>query len=593
MVVDADGNIYIVGDLEKALDFDPGSGTDDPGHSGGLDMYVAKYDSSMNLQWVKRVGSGGTEMGYGVAVDPSGNVFVLCNFSGTADFDPGAGTTNLTSSDQDMAVLKLNSSGDFVWVKQFGGTSKDEGRGIVVDDTGNVYFSGYFKNTVDWDPGSGTYDVTTVSAADAFICKLSASGDFKWVANFGSTSAEITYDLAVDRVGNVYGTGYFNNTCDFDPSSSTANLSSEGQQDVFIVKLDPAGQFVWVDQFGSGAHDVGVQIVVDNMGYVYVSGYFNGNAKFNPGSSTFSMSPIGSTDVFVMKISPAGNFMWGGPISSTDAEEVFGLDIDHDANIYVTGYFSSTCDFDLYTGTTTLVPSGGDDVYVAEYDSSGTVSMAYAFAGSGHDKGYGVGALPVNGFCVTGTFASNTMDCDPSTGLATLSNVDDLDVFVVKMNACIPPDTSVTESSGTLTAVATGVSYLWYDCTTMTAISSETSASFTPSATGSYAVIVSSSTCTDTSGCHSVMVVGVENIIEYGAIKAYPNPADDVFNIELPEVADKVDHFIYSINGKLISSGSVSNSNLISIDLDMIPGYYLVELRLDDGERVTVPLVVE
>ena len=206
-------------------------------------------------------------LNHAVAVDSSGNVYTTGYFYGTVDFDPGAGTANLTSQGfMDVFVSKLDSSGDYVWAKSLGGTSRNYGHSVAVDSSGNVYTTGHFDGTVDFDPGAGTTNLTA-SGTDVFVSKLDSSGNYVWAKNFGSTSISHGYSVAVDSSGNVYTTGYFSGTADFDPGAGTANLTSNGNTDAFVSKLDSSGNYVWAKSFVTHpSGPMGMSVAVDTSG---------------------------------------------------------------------------------------------------------------------------------------------------------------------------------------------------------------------------------------------------------------------------------------------------------------------------------------
>src|SRR5674476_671097 len=118
-----------------------------------------------------------------------------------------------------------------VWAKNMGGASDDYVNSIAVDASGNVYTTGYFLGTVDFDPGAGTYNLTSAGGYDIFISKLDASGNFVWAKNMGGASDDRGTSIAVDASGNVYTTGSFRGTADFDPGAGTYNLTSAGSGD--------------------------------------------------------------------------------------------------------------------------------------------------------------------------------------------------------------------------------------------------------------------------------------------------------------------------------------------------------------------------
>jgi len=196
-------------------------------------------------------GSTGADYATSVAVDGSGNIYTVGFFNGTVDFDPGAGTSYLASTGaDDVFVLKLSSTGDFVWARGFGGANSDYASSVTVDGAGNVLAAGYFSGTVDFDPGAGTTNLSSVGGVDVFVSKFSSTGDFVWARGFGGANSDSANSVAVDGAGNVLAAGYFSGTVDFDPGAGTTNLTSAGGADAFVSKLSSSGHLVWVSAFG-------------------------------------------------------------------------------------------------------------------------------------------------------------------------------------------------------------------------------------------------------------------------------------------------------------------------------------------------------
>ena len=161
---------------------------------------------------------------------------------------------------------------EFVWAKQIGGTYFDEGRFTAIDDNGNVYTTGYFAGTCDFDPSSQTYNLTSFGNDDIFITKLDGSGNFIYAKQMGGPFYDMGYSMTFDSNENLYITGTFAGTCDFDPSSATYNLQSFGANDIFITKLDSLGNFVWAKKMGGINDQLGYSIDVDNSGNVFTTG---------------------------------------------------------------------------------------------------------------------------------------------------------------------------------------------------------------------------------------------------------------------------------------------------------------------------------
>jgi len=244
--LDASGNVYVTGSFSGTVDFDPGPGIFNLTSAGGSDLFILKLDAAGNFIWAKRLGGWSNEIGYAIALDVTGNIHMTGTFLGTVDFDPGTGIYNLTAhfSSQDIFILKLDASANFVWAKNIGGSTADQGWSIALDAAGSVYIGGqFFGNTVDFDPGPGTFNLTPW-IADGFILKLDASGNFVWAIKWGAQSSDIVNSLVIDAAGFLYVTGKFYGTVDFDPGAGTFNLTSNSGDAAFICKLDVAGNYM-------------------------------------------------------------------------------------------------------------------------------------------------------------------------------------------------------------------------------------------------------------------------------------------------------------------------------------------------------------
>ncbi|MBM4076589.1 MAG: hypothetical protein FJ267_13240, partial [Planctomycetes bacterium] len=323
-----------------------------------------------------RFGGVGSAAALSVAVDGSGNVYTTGDFSGMADFDPGVGTLNLTSSGyRDVFVSKLSSSGDLLWAKAFGGINYDDTAvSVAVDGSGNVYTTGDFSGSADFDPGVGTLNLTSSGYSDGFVSKLSSSGDLLWAKRFGGTATVEGRSIAVDGSGNVYTTGYFQGTADFDPGVGTLNLTSSGS-DVFVLKLSSSGDLVWAKAFGGTDLNEAFSVAVGGSGNVYATGYFRGTVDFDPGVGTLNLTSSGYRDGFVSKLSSSGDLVWAKRFGGTAAVEARSIAVDGSGNVYTTGYFQGTVDFDPGAGTSTLTSAGEGDVFVARLTAVGETTL--------------------------------------------------------------------------------------------------------------------------------------------------------------------------------------------------------------------------
>ncbi len=479
ITTDASGNVYTTGFFSGTVDFDPSAGTTNLIATGTIDVFISKFDASGNFVWAKNFGGTGSNEGLSIAIDGSGDVYTTGYFQGTADFDPGAGTNNITSSGTgDLYILKLNSSGNFVWAISVGGTNFDEGNSITFDGSGNIYTTGYFQGTVDFDPGVGTNNLVSAGAADIFVLKLSSVGNFIWAKNMGGTGSSYGFgqSISLDGTGNSYVTGSFQGAIDFDPGAGTNNLASAGNEDIFVLKLDGSGNFVWAKRIGSSTGDGGSSLALDASGNVYTTGYFQGTVDFDPGAGTNNLTSGSSGDAFISKLDGAGNFLWAKQMGGAAFTYGDGIVLDTYGNVYTTGYLSygGAIDFDPGAGTSNLTAVGNQDMFTVKLDNAGNfVWVRQISAGaSTNTTSEGITLDGDNNIYTTGLF-NGTTDFNEEAGTYNLTSSGGYDIFIHKMSQCpivttnITSQTNVTcygSSDGAVTINATGgtsFTYAW------------------------------------------------------------------------------------------------------------------------------------
>ncbi|RBP47253.1 hypothetical protein DES53_10150 [Roseimicrobium gellanilyticum] len=367
LALDPSGNVVCTGSFEGTSDFNPGPATFNLISAGQDDSFVCKLDTDGNFVWAKRLGGTSRETANDIAIDASGNVITVGRFSGTADFDPGLLTTNLTAvAFQDIYISKLSANGLFIWAKTLGGSGDDDNASAVaVDAAGHVYTTGWFSGTNDFDPGPGITAVTATTAdqTDLFIHKLSSAGIFQWVKRVGSTAEERAHDLALDAAGNIHLIGSFFGTVDFDPNGGVFQLSS-AHGTSFVSVLNSNGALLWAKNT-AGSSDA---LAVDSLGNILLTGKFSGTVDFDTGPAALLLTSTTSAnpDVFVSKLNVLGNLEWA--IRMGGAESEFGNAITTDAvsaNVWCCGHHDGTGDYDPGDGVLNLTNAGPDGVFDA------------------------------------------------------------------------------------------------------------------------------------------------------------------------------------------------------------------------------------
>jgi len=319
---------------------------------------------------------------------------------------------------------------------RWGSTGIDSAQALAVDTVGNVYITGYFTGTVDFDPGVGTTESTSNGNTDIFVSKFDANDAFVWVQTFGSTDADEGLDIAVDPSGNVLVTGYFMETVDFDPGGATKELTAVNDDDGFVLKLDSDGDLVWVAPIGGAGNDKGLGIAVNEDGVVCIVGYFSYTVDFDPDPvDTYSLSSaMGSFDAFVTVLNAGGDFQWGHAFGDDIYDQANDVAIDSTGAVLVAGNFESgTIDFDPGPGVAEL--SGNYDAFLLKLASDGGFVWVRGWGAGGLETAGGLAIAEDDSVHVTGLFAG-TNDFDPGAGVAELSSVaNTFDVYISKFDA--------------------------------------------------------------------------------------------------------------------------------------------------------------
>jgi len=446
IAIDKNGNIIVVGQFSNTVDFDPGSAVHNLSSNGNVDNFIAKYNTQGFFQWAVSFGSADVDLVNRVKTDSNSNIYLCGSFSAQTDFDPGAGSVIRSPVGMtDAYVLKLDMNGNFVWVVSFGSDSLDEASDLDIDGSGNIVVTGYFQDTVDiggekligsdgkniflvkfnpdgiyqWQftwgnslnaeglavkadfsnnyylsgyksPGTiepkSSFKKTFGGSAtnkDIFLSEFSTNGTMLWSRTIGGAREDFTSKKGIALFeGNIYITGVFSDTVDFDPSpSGSANLISNGDFDIFVAVYSSAGNFISCFGFGGALQDKPYSIAVDNFGDIFLTGSFKGTADFDPTDQVYyktSQGTNGASDIFIAKYNLGGNLIWvntyGAPVSGSSYLS-FGstVELDSVGNFIASGSFFGSCDFDPSSNVLTLSSSGLSDAYMVKYNRDGNI----------------------------------------------------------------------------------------------------------------------------------------------------------------------------------------------------------------------------
>ena len=317
-------------------------------------------------------------------------------------------------------IVLIAQTPEWEWATQAGGINDASGFAIITDDDGNNYVTGRFEGTATF----GFYSLTSSGDSDIFVAKMDANGTWLWAANAGGNGGDIGLGITIDDAGYSYITGKFQGTATFGSHS----ITSSGEEDIFIAKLDLDGNWQWAASAGGTGHDRGSGITIDDAGNCYIIGTFSETATFG----THTLSSIGNVDIFVARVSN-GIWQWAARAGGVPGL-VFGTDsgteiaIDNAGNCYVTGTFGNWASF----GSHTITGIGYNDIFVAKINSDGSWQWANWAASGRYDAGCDI-TIDDGGNCyITGYFEQTAAFGSFS---LTLTSSGGSDIFVAKMDS--------------------------------------------------------------------------------------------------------------------------------------------------------------
>ena len=422
ITTDDSGNVYLSGQFEYDCNFGPKTVST----AGQHDIFVAKYNSSGTLIWVKRAGSTDGDAGHGIGLDAQRNIYTTGEFEKTCYFSVTDSVTVGGTNINNIYISKYDNNGNLVWLRSVVSNGDGRGRALACDTAGNIYFTGSFARNANF----GGINISYYGYADAFLAKYNKDGNAVWVRKSGGTSDDKGKGVALDNFGNVFLCATFTNTANI----SGHFLSASGLYDSYIVKYDTSGNYIWAVKAGGTDTTKMAGITTDSDGNAYVTGYFIDSATFG----TTTLISQGSYDFFIAKYNANGEFVWakrGG-----GSYEDFGQGISYDSRrnlIYVTGQFDYMATFDGMPVSSV----GNRDVFVSCWDTSGSIQWINTGGGAKRDAG----------FCVTqdtlgNVFASGFVDEGGTFGNQSIVGDTLADIFVTKISPPLTAQPTVSSS---------------------------------------------------------------------------------------------------------------------------------------------------
>jgi len=439
-----------------------------------------------NWDWSLRAGGTYDDLGEAIATDAEGNCYVAGSFISNAGFGDFSLTGNGVS---DVFCGKLDSNGNWLWVKHIGGMDEVYARSITVSDSGYIFIVGSYYGQIHFDDISlqsdgygnegasrdtfvakldsegnwlwavssggldfsdgccvrtdeggnayicgrfytsitfGSFNLSSVGSSDFYIAKLNPAGHWLWAIRGGGVGSDHIFGMDFDHEGNLVVTGNYMYTVSFGNQVFTS-LGND-VHDVFVGKLNPGGNWLWARTCGGASDDWSYRVITDSTGNIYVTGLFRTAATFGP----YHLTAVEGfyAEVFVAKLNNMGIWLWARQAGGYNVISCSDIVMDSEGNLHVAGGFTGQAKF----GTITKNSSGSNDIFVAKINPAGTWLAVQSAGGPGFDIAYAMAIDSANNIYVTGYFAINsTFGNNPI-----LYSQGGKDIFVARMSGKTP-----------------------------------------------------------------------------------------------------------------------------------------------------------
>lgn len=379
--LDKSNNYYTTGEFVGKLDFDPSPNSFFLNSKNASNTFITKLGPDGNFKWAKQLGDtlGSTQRPGCIITDTIGNLYITGLFYGTSDFDPGPSEYKLTATgfSSDIYIVKLDSNGNLIWAKSYKGNKDDMGKGLAIDNLGFIYVTGSFEDSIDFNPSNPDFKFKCISHKDVFVLKLSSNGSFIWAKHLGSYGLDEGNSVNIDKNQNIVVTGQYSEYGDFDQSADSFYLHYGS---LFIAKLTSNGKVIWIK--GIGADGYSSSSKLDHNDNIIITGKYRYSADLDPDTSNFLLPyPIGQDDIFICKLDSSGKFQWGNAIGANGFDVAYSLSIDPINDIYISGKFAGTADFDPGLDSFKLTSNYDDDIFFLKLKENGSFNWVRRIGG--------------------------------------------------------------------------------------------------------------------------------------------------------------------------------------------------------------------
>lgn len=394
--------------------------------------------SAQDFLWMKQIGGTGNEYITDKTFDGNQKLVYVGNTQGLVDLNPGPNVFMVSGSlnSSRSFVSKADTGGNIIWIDTFGGTGYIHSEALTVDGGNAIYVTGFFRGTVDFDPGAGQQLRTSTSnIGSIFFMKLNTNGVLQWVNVLEGTAQNVNqgYDIIVSKENGIFVSGTFGTgNIDFDPGPGVYLLSAPVRH-IFVAKYELDGSLIWAKSYGGDGPEESCVMETDIEGNIYLTGQFSSNCDFDPGPAAVIPYPGSQEKLYVLKWDKNGNYKWvrcfvgtGGSSYSED------IDYDNHGNLYVCGSFSGTMNFNDGGDGGMMTSSPYSSSYVVKLDTAGTYAWSFSIDYGAARSGY---IDRFQNYYISGYYHAQNVDFDPGSNVFTMPLTGNVQSYIGKYNA--------------------------------------------------------------------------------------------------------------------------------------------------------------
>lgn len=525
--------------------------------SGNINAFVLRMDTVGKIRWVKTFNALDISL---AAQAHDSSVYIIGNYRGTMDADPGAQINLISSSGiyGNSILLRLTENGDFRWVNEWYATSSASITGLSFNSKGNMITGLNYNGFIDVDPGAGVLNKSSIGLFDFALLTMEPqsgglTGSTFWSGKDNGTVSSVRV-LEADEMVLL---GQFKDSLDVDPGAGATHLLGFQPYNVFVMKLDSAFSLKWAGQYG-GAYVAPSHFSISHDQQIVTGGKFSYDMDMDPDTSVWMLNNTKQFTTYIQTLDANGKLK---SVFTLDNATLSNIGFTSRNSLVLTGSFKLNVAFNPDSANKLTAVKGENDLFMAMYTNCKPQTH-----------------LQTIHACPSYTFNGTTFYKDTLLLYTTETALECDSTIQVDLRIALP-DTAVNLAGATLTSQASGVSYQWIDCNTQLPLANQTAKTFTPVKTGSYAVIITRDACVDTSACYQVTYTGAEEIDMFMRLSVYPNPVTNYMFISGRQLFSKLEFEVLDACGKKVLSGVVPEDGRITLGDALSKGLYFLKLN--------------